>query len=93
MSPAIPDGSYVVATRWFRLSMLRPGQRVILNHDTHGQMIKTIEFIDRTGTVWCRGENPLSLSVAQIGPVNKAQILGRVLLVIPCHSSTGSARA
>ena len=82
MVPVIDDGSFVIVKTKFKKEKLKGGHKLIISHDKYGHIVKTVEFIDRNGVIWFRGENQLSLTTAQIGPVSFDQVRGRVLLSI-----------
>ena len=79
MAPVIPAGSFILAIRWLSLLPIREGHRLIINHPKYGIIVKTVAMIDKSGFIWSKGENVESVSVEQLGPVDKQQILGRVV--------------
>lgn len=81
MAPVIPQGCFILAAKWLTLLPLRAGQKLVIEHPTHGVIVKTIALIDKNGLIWSKGENNASLSIEEIGPVNKTQILGRVIRI------------
>lgn len=81
MSPAIPKNSYVLVNHWFNFFGFRQESVVLIKHHFYGLIIKKIAIIDRNGLIWSRGENEQSLPIEQLGPVNKNQIMGNVLMV------------
>jgi len=82
MFPKIPQSSYILINQWFTFKQIKPEQTILFKHNDHGFIIKTVALVDRNGLIWCKGENLSSLSVEEIGPVSKKQILGRVLMVV-----------
>ena len=88
MSPRIPQCSYVLVNHWFNFWRFEVDQTVLISHAQHGLIIKKIALIDRNGFIWSKGENSSSISVEQLGPVNKSQIIGRVLMVIKKQHKT-----
>lgn len=82
MFPKIPQSSYILVNQWVKFWRIKPEQTILFNHNDHGVIIKTVALIDRNGLIWCKGENLSSLSVEEIGPVSKKQILGKVLMVV-----------
>jgi len=52
---------------------------LFFNHPKYGVIVKTVAIVDKNDLIWSRGENNGSLSIDQLGPVNKAQIVGRVI--------------
>lgn len=81
MAPAIPSGCFILAAKWLMMFPVRAGQRLVISHSTYGIIVKTVAMVDKNGFIWSRGENNASLSVEQLGPVDKEQIIGRVIYV------------
>ena len=81
MFPRIPQHSYVLAWEWATLQKVKTNQTILINHPRYGLIIKTVAIIDKNNLIWCKGENAASLSVEQLGPVSKKQIIGRVIKV------------
>ena len=82
MSPRIPELSYVLVTSWLRFLPIREGQTLLLKHKLHGYIVKNVAMVDKIGLIWSKGENEKSLSVEELGPVSKDQIMGRVISII-----------
>jgi len=81
MAPAIPSGCFILSAKWLMMLPIRTGQRMVINHPKYGIIVKKVAIVDKNGFVWSKGENKDSLSVEQLGPVYKHQILGRVIRV------------
>lgn len=81
MFPRIPQHSYVLAGHWYNFKKLKANQTVLIKHPQYGLLIKTVAVIDKNNLVWCKGENSSSISVEKLGPVNKQQIIGKVLKI------------
>jgi len=81
MFPKVPQHSYVLINRWLNCWQVKPNQTILINHQKLGLIIKTVALIDRYGFIWSKGENASSLTVERIGPVDKHQIVGKVLAV------------
>lgn len=81
MFPRIPQHSYVLANHWLKFNKIKPEQTILINHPKYGLLIKNVALIDRNDLIWCKGENLSSISVEVLGPVNKKQIIGRVLKI------------
>ena len=81
MFPRIPQHSYVLVGQWYIFKKLKPNQAILINHPRFGLLIKTVAIVDKNHLIWCKGENASSISVEQLGPVSKKQIIGRVLRV------------
>ncbi len=81
MEPVLPSGCFAVAAKWLTFFSIKEGQRLIIEHPKLGVIVKTVAMVDRNGFIWTKGENKESLSVEKLGPVDKRQILGRVIKV------------
>jgi nickel-type superoxide dismutase maturation protease len=81
MTPIIPSESFVLVTKWLGVFPIEKGQRLVIDHPEFGIIIKTVAVIDKCGFIWSRGENKKSIAVEKIGPVEKRQIIGRVISV------------
>jgi len=81
MSPRIPNDSYVLVDSFWTTMFLKPNQSVLFRHREFGLIVKTIAAIDHNGFIWSKGENDQSVSIEQIGPVSKNDIIGKVVYV------------
>lgn len=81
MAPIIPEGSFVGAAKWLTIFPVKAGQKLIIKHPTYGKILKTVAIVDKNGFIWSKGENNNSVSVEELGPIDKQQVLGRVLKV------------
>ena len=79
MEPDIPRDSFILVVNWFMLFAIKEGQQLVIKHHKYGVIVKTVALVDKSGFIWSKGENLTSLPVEQIGPVDKSQILGRVI--------------
>jgi|GEM_PF-486687 len=79
MAPKIPENSYILANRWLRHLPVKKGQMLVMEHKVYGLIVKTVAIVDRNGFIWSKGENTDSISVEQLGPSSKEQVLGRVI--------------
>lgn len=87
MAPVIPAGSFVLTSKWSQLLPVKEGQRIVIDHPVFGIIVKTVAVVDRNGFVWSKGENHESLPVEKLGPVNRSDILGRVMFVFRPEAS------
>jgi len=85
MSPRIPDKSYVLVHTWINLFKPKHGSSFLLKHDKYGHIIKTLSHKDEQGFYWFTGENTLSVSMLEIGPITVEQILGRVCFTLSAN--------
>ena len=79
MSPSIPGSSYVVIKSTKRFTIKR---FFVLNHPHYGKLIKKLVKIDSKNMFWFQGECPQSVSMNEIGPIKKDQVIGKVVLLI-----------
>ena len=82
MSPAIPEGSYVLGNCWRFLLSVKPGQVIKVRHTRYGDIIKTLDHIDEQGFLWLRGEHKSSVSMLDMGPIKHKQVIGMVWFII-----------
>ncbi len=90
MSPAIPEGSYVLVNCWRFLLSVKPGQVIKVRHTRYGDIIKTLDHIDDQGFLWLRGEHKTSVSMRDMGPIHKQQVIGIVWFTIQATSKSVS---
>ena len=81
MFPRIPQHSYVLVIHWFKFRKIKPEQTILINHPKYGRIIKKVAIVDKNDLIWCKGENSSSITVEQLGPVSKAQVIGQVIKV------------
>jgi nickel-type superoxide dismutase maturation protease len=79
MQPVLPAGCFILVAKWLLIFPVKSKQRLVINHPKYGVIVKTVAIVDKNDLIWSRGENNGSLSIDQLGPVNKAQIVGRVI--------------
>tara|TARA_B110000014_G_C20011900_1_gene524678 strand:- start:192 stop:500 length:309 start_codon:yes stop_codon:yes gene_type:complete len=79
MAPVIPPKSFILANKWLTFLPIKEGQKLVLNHPRYGIIVKTVAIVDAYGLIWSKGENSESLSVEELGPIDKQNVLGRVI--------------
>ena len=79
MSPSIPHQSYVLVHRLLLRFGIREGRSLLIQHKTYGLIIKKVALVDHHGFIWVKGENNKSLSVEQMGPISRQQVVGLVI--------------
>ena len=80
--PDVKDGDFVLVSKIpILLNCLRPGDVVAFHHPSYGTMIKKIDTIspDRKD-ITVIGSHPLSVDSRQFGPIDRAAIIGKVIL-------------
>jgi len=87
MSPKIPHQSYILVHRLLMRYFICEGKRLLIQHKTYGLIVKKVALVDHHGFIWVKGENRKSLSVEQIGPVSRKQVVGLVVSVFPHYES------
>ncbi|NTS78066.1 hypothetical protein HR060_14495 [Catenovulum sp. SM1970] len=81
MSPALPDNSYAIFHRFFRVQNLKVKDVVKVEHPKFGLLVKRIKFIDRNGFIWLEGLDPHSISSMEMGPIKSQHILAKLAKV------------
>ncbi len=79
MSPSIPRSSFVVIKS---TEMLKIQNFFVFNHSHYGKLIKKLVRIDSKNMLWFEGEFKQSISVNDIGPIKKDQVIGKVILSV-----------
>ena len=87
MSPRIPNDSYVLVDNFWTTRFLKPSQSVLFRHREYGLVVKTIAAIHHNGFIWSKGENDQSVSIEQLGPVSKGDIIGKVVCVFKSNTT------
>ncbi len=82
MAPRLPADSFVLVMPWPRWLNLRPGMLVKVYHLRFGYLVKRLDHIDSLGYLWLRGENDQSLTMEQMGPVERDHLCGVVCWTI-----------
>ncbi len=78
MQPSYRHGDYVLVTS-FGKSLLNVGDDIVCQHPHFGLMLKRINAIE-SEQLYLTGLNSLSTSVANLGSVNRQDVVGRVVL-------------
>ncbi|MDO6427875.1 S24 family peptidase [Thalassotalea sp. 1_MG-2023] len=81
MAPLFPQNSAVLVCNWLNFLPIKEGHRVLIKHRRFGIVVKTVAVIDRNGFIWGKGENETSETIEELGPMNKEQIIGRIIYV------------
>ena len=80
MYPLIPENSYVLTNINVNL-FLKEKKIFIFRHDRFGLLIKKLIRIDEAGKLWFDSLNENGLTELEIGPINKDDLISRVLYV------------
>lgn len=79
MAPTIVDGSFLVLHCWLRIKV---GSVVFVEHPNYGDIVKRVASISDLGMLTLRGDDPASISEQQIGPCDKAWLVGTIIKII-----------
>ncbi|MBU2970328.1 nickel-type superoxide dismutase maturation protease [Pseudoalteromonas sp. C2R02] len=85
MSPRIPDNSYVLLFSWLNIFKPKKGNTLLIKHPKYGDIIKTLNYVDNQGFFWFKGESEQSVSMIEIGPISKDQILAKVCFTLSAN--------
>ncbi|WP_269432778.1 MULTISPECIES: S24 family peptidase [unclassified Pseudoalteromonas] len=85
MSPRIPDKSYVLLHTWLNIFKPEHGNALLIKHPKYGDIIKSLDHIDNQGFFWFKGESEQSVSMIEIGPISKCQILAKVCFTLSAN--------
>ena len=77
MSPIYTDGDYLLLRRFFR--RLRVGERVVVEHDTYGLIVKEIARVSSEKGIQLTGTNVASVSSEKMGWCEHKQVIGKVV--------------
>ena len=82
--PEYLDGDFVLILKIpFLFNRLHCGDTVVFEHPVYGMMIKKVDQIDPdTGEIEVIGLHENSVDSRQFGPVNRQDVIGKVLLHI-----------
>ena len=79
MKNTTPNGSFIILRPFWSF---KPNSVFIFSHGIYGVIIKKLKFEDRYGNLWFEGDNVESISLNQIGPIEKNKVIGKVALSI-----------
>jgi phage repressor protein C with HTH and peptisase S24 domain len=77
LSPAYKEGDYVMLITVPFLSFKR-GDTIVFRHTQYGTMIKNIDSID-SDKIFVVGTHPLSIDSRQFGPIQRGDVVGKVI--------------
>ncbi len=81
LSPFFLEGDFVVVSKIpFVLRKIKTGDIVVFRHPVYGTMIKKVERISPDGEeVFVVGTHPESTDSRQFGPLQRRQLIGKVI--------------
>jgi|TARA_B100001093_G_C26618576_1_gene923525 hypothetical protein len=80
MSPCLTDSSYVlVVSPWNFLLNRKP--ILCFQHKHYGKIVKRLKS-SKNDYFWFDSDSSEGISSAQIGPITKEKIIGRVLIIL-----------
>jgi nickel-type superoxide dismutase maturation protease len=82
LTPEYKDGDFVLISKIpVFFNRLRIGDVIVFRHPGYGTMIKKIDSISPDGKAFCMvGSHPLSVDSRQFGPIDRAAVIGKVIL-------------
>ena len=81
MYPRIPEGSYVIIIPLVNFFISKKSI-FCFKHKRFGKLIKNFEKKDSNGFYWFKSENSDGVSIKEIGPIKKNDIIGKVIFII-----------
>jgi nickel-type superoxide dismutase maturation protease len=80
-SPFFHEGDFVVVSKIpFVLRKIKAGDIVVFRHPVYGTMIKKVEHISPDGEeLFVLGTHPESTDSRQFGPMQRRQLIGKVV--------------
>lgn len=81
LSPCFLPGDYVLIRKYaYLFGSISEGDIVVFTHPSLGLMIKEIYSVNsELHQIHVKGSHPLSVNSRKIGPINSADILGKVI--------------
>ena len=79
MSPYVSDHSFVITKR---LKNMKKNKLLIFDHKVYGKLIKRLINVDSSNFFWFKGNSSKSISMEDIGPIKKEQIIGEIIFSI-----------
>ena len=81
LSPFFLEGDFVVVSKIpFVLQRIQPGDTVVFRQPGYGTLIKQVEHISPDGEqLFVLGVHPDSTDSRQFGPLNRRQLIGKVI--------------
>jgi signal peptidase I len=83
MAPTYTEGDFVLLAKSPSvINKLSIDDDIVFEHQTYNKMIKRIIAIQPDNRFLVRGLNPASISIVEIGPIDKNIIIGKVIFHI-----------
>jgi nickel-type superoxide dismutase maturation protease len=81
LSPVFLEGDFVVVSKIpFVLRKIKAGDIVVFQHPVYGTMIKKVDYISPNGEeIFVLGTHPESTDSRQFGPLQRRQLIGKVI--------------
>jgi signal peptidase I len=85
LSPAYQEGDFVViATIPFLFGSINRGDVIVFNHKTYGTLIKKVDQINsQRDQIHIVGTHHHSVDSTHFGPIDKGDLIGKVIWHIP----------
>lgn len=82
MLPKIPCGSFVLVNKQTCNVNYKNNSILVFYHQIYGNLIKKLDYIDKSKRLWFSGSNKESIARNKIGPIQTERIIGKAILVI-----------
>ena len=82
MLPKIPCGSFVLVKKQTCEINCSNNSIFVFYHRIYGDLIKKLDYIDKSKRLWFSGSSKESIARNKIGPVQREQVIGKVILII-----------
>ena len=78
MSPNISDDSFIITKPFSNIR--NKNKLLIFKHKVYGKLVKRLNNIDSSNFFWFKGDSYTSISMDDIGPIKREQIIGEIIL-------------
>ncbi len=85
LTPEFKQGDFVViATSPFFYKTIKRGDVLVFRHEMHGTLIKKFSHYEGDDRkLYVTGTHPLSIDSENFGPINREELIGKVIWHIP----------
>ncbi len=80
MSPNISDDSFIITKPFSNIR--NKNKLLIFKHKVYGKLVKRLNNIDSSNFFWFKGDSYTSISMDDIGPIKREQIIGEIIFSI-----------
>lgn len=82
MLPKIPCGSFVLVKKQTRKVNHKNDSILVFYHKIYGNLIKKLDYMDKSKRLWFSGSNSESITKNKIGPIQRERVIGKVILIV-----------